>query len=361
MYHSCNCLHIFLWVIQVKKYLKIIGISVLILAMLVYADESGAAVVKGLKLCGSSVIPALFPMFVGAKLLVGLLKETRLPRCFLRFWERFFGVSGVCFYGFFFGLLGGYPLGAAVISELYESKYIGKEDAEQSLRFCNNSGPGFFVAALGSKIFHSPKAGLILYGIHVASAFLVGCMLGGGANISGKYSNLREKPQSLGNLLIESIRNSCFSVLQICGLIVFFTVLGELVDCVGVFRLLSRLSYRMEHSELRAILQGLLELTSGIFSLENQPNSFIIAAFLMGWGGFCVHIQAATLWQKVGLHPKGYYGAKLLQGLLSGAIAWTILYGSVLIGAILVLSLLIIPVILRFFRKYTGNSNRYAL
>ena len=150
-------------------------------------------------------------------------------------------------------------------------------------------------------------------------------------------------------------------MLQICGLIVFFTVLGDLVDCVGVFRLLSRLSYRIEHSELRAILQGLLELTSGIFSLENQPNSFIIAAFLIGWGGFCVHIQAATLWQKAGLHPKRYYSAKLLQGLLSGAIAWTILYGSVLIGAILVLSLLIIPVILRFFRKYTGNSNRYAL
>ena len=344
-----------------KKYLKIIGISVLILAMLVYADESGAAVVKGLKLCGGSVIPALFPMFVGAKLLVGLLRETRLPKLFLRLWEHLFGVSGACFYGFFFGLLGGYPLGAAVISELYESKCISKEDAERSLRFSNNSGPGFFVAALGAKIFHSSKAGLYLYGIHVVSALLVGCMLGGGANVSGEYSNLREKPQSLGNLLIESIRSSCFSILQICGLIVFFTVLGDLAECVGVFQLLSRLPVEIEYSEIRTILQGLLELTSGIFSLESSSTGFILAAFLMGWGGFCVHIQAATLWQKAGLRPRGYYSAKLLQGIISALIASTILYRSILLAGIIVLFLLFVPIIIRIFRKCTGNPERYAL
>ena len=135
-------------------------VIVLILLIAVYSRPCTAAVIEGLRLCGSAVIPALFPMFVGTKLLTGLLKELQLPKGFLRLWQRLFGVSGVCSYGFLFGLLGGYPLGAAVISELYGGKSISKADAEQSLRFCNNSGPGFFLAALGVTVLHSAKAGI---------------------------------------------------------------------------------------------------------------------------------------------------------------------------------------------------------
>ena len=51
----------------------------------------------------------------------------------------------------------------------FVTHYIGKEEAERLLGFCNNSGPAFIVGAVGAGIFGSPSVGLALYGIHILS------------------------------------------------------------------------------------------------------------------------------------------------------------------------------------------------
>lgn len=336
-------------------------VIVLILLIAVYSRSCTAAVIAGLRLCGSAVIPALFPMFVGTKLLTGLLKELQLPKGFLRLWQRLFGVSGVCSYGFLFGLLGGYPLGAAVISELYGGKSISKEDAEQSLRFCNNSGPGFFLAALGVTVLHSAKAGILLYIIHIISALLVGMLTAGKGSTSITTVRVLPESRSFGSRFIEAVQSSCAALLQICGLILFFSVFGALMQSLGFFQLLHYLPRFVTLREAEAIFRGLLEMSSGIFSLQDCPNAFVLAAFFMGWGGLCVHFQAAALWQQVGLSPKGYYSAKLLQGCLSAGMAWLLQYASQPLAIGICIALPGILLILRFFRNYTGNPGKYAL
>lgn len=56
-------------------------------------------------------------------------------------------------------------------------------------------------------------------------------------------------------------------------------------------------------------------------SLPASGSSFVLAAFFTSWGGLCVHLQAMSLWQPLGLHPKGYFFSKLLHGLMAALFA----------------------------------------
>ena len=50
-----------------------------------------------------------------------------------------------------------------------------------------------------------------------------------------------------------------------------------------------------------------------------------IAAFLLGWGGLCVHCQTAALLEGSGLPLAPYLRAKALQGAISAGLVWLVL------------------------------------
>lgn len=347
--------HIFQRVIGLKKYLGAGGAAVMVVILLVYAQDCSQAVIRGLQLCGTAVIPALFPMFVASKLFIAKAQQLPLPRLLQRVWRRLFGTGGICAYGTIFGLLGGYPLGVSVICELYENKCISREDAEHSLRFCNNSGPAFFIAVLGAKVFQDISVGLMLYGIHVLSALMLGILFRRQSHREACAIRTRPSGRPFGALFMDAIQSSCASLLQICGLILFFTTLNAVMHSIGLFQLIQYLPFE----GIEALLQGSMELTGGIFRLPNTKEALLLAAFLMGWGGFCIHFQASILWQKVGLSPKGYYVSKLLHGLLSVYLVWMFYARSVILSLCLLFA--VILTIFGFRRKCTGNSDRYAL
>ena len=73
-----------------------------------------------------------------------------------------------------------------------------------------------------------------------------------------------------------------------------------------------------------AILCALADLPTGIAAMAKigEPAArFVLCAGAIGWGGLCVHMQAAGIWQAAGLAPRGYYRAKGLQTAISCALA----------------------------------------
>ena len=237
------------------------------------AAASGA--LQGLRACGTRVIPALLPFFVHA----------------------LFGVRAACLPALLTGLLGGYPAGAAAVTELYRAGALSKAEAERALCFCNNSGPGFFAGLIGAAVLGDVRRGLILYGLHALSALLTGLLLPGSAPPAALRTARREKPV-LSSLLPKAVQGSCTALLQVSGLIVFFSSMLAVLRAAGLTALLpNRLA--------EALACGALELSSGILLLSG-PGAEAACALLMGWGGLCVHFQAMSLWQTAGLCPHGY-------------------------------------------------------
>ena len=291
-----------------RELLKKAALSMLLLglmAVLLWQNGAvGQAVRQGLLLCGRSVIPSLFPFFVTVSFAVAcgffaFLRQLGIPE-------------------------GGYPVGGRTAGELYRSGGISKERAETLLTYCNNAGPSFILSIAGAGVFGSQRIGWVLYGIHVTAAVLAGWLLGSfGENPGGDSTGTKRRfiapikpvnvPITGGNApflpaaFVTVTRNAALAMINICGFVIFFLAVMALI--------------RQTWPNVPPVVLGLLELTGGITSLENNAAGFCMAAALLGWGGVSVHCQTAAVLEDTGLSLKRYLLAKALQAVVSALLA----------------------------------------
>ena len=295
------------------------------MAVLLWQNETASATVRqGLMLCARSVIPSLFPFFVVVSFAVGcgffaVLRRLGLP------------VGAAVF---LVGIVGGYPVGAQTVGELYRGGGLARERAETLLTFCNNAGPSFIFSIAGVGVFGSQKIGLALYGIHILSALAAGGLLGAlhftknaskpnrsdmkhGSNdmkttrcdmkSAGNCTELAGNGARLPALFVSCVGSAAAAMVNICAFVIFFLVVMTLV--------------RQAWPGLPPLALGLLELTGGITSLEASPAGFCMAAALLGWGGVSVHCQTAAVLEDTGLSLRRYLLAKALQAVISALFA----------------------------------------
>lgn len=334
-----------------KRYLLLILPILCGLILFPQAASSGAA--EALRLCGVSLIPALFPFMILCKLTISLGLIPQGGRQSDRLLRRLFGVGGEVLTPLLLSFIGGYPVGVAAICEQYKAGCLSKGSAERALRFCNNSGPAFFLGIIGSQLFQDSHAGLLLYLIHVFAALLTGYLTAAPAVPVTPAKHPEKARISFGTAFLDAVSDSCSAILKICSLVITFRVLLRLIEATALFQLLP--------DGASTLLAGTLELTCGILALQPSRASFLLAALFMGWGGLCVHMQAASLYRPLGLIPKKYYLSKLLHGILSLLLAWICLSPSPLRLIVGTSSLLICCILSQIHKKWAGNPQQIAI
>ena len=283
----------------------------------------------GLSLCAELIVPSLLPFFTASALLIRLGVPQLLGRALAPLARRLWGVSGVGASAFFAGVCGGYPLGAQTVAELYITGQIEKDEAERLLRFCNNSGPSFLVGVIGAGIFSSRAAGLLLYAVHLSSALLTGAFFRRGKPPAATPQPWKEP--GFAGALVASVRQAVSAVLSVCGFVVCFCVLSGLLDALGVWNTAASFFSRASGigtDDMRALLIGLLELSSGIGTLRGLPPSggrFVLSAFLCGWGGLSVQFQTMAVLAETDLDARGHLVGRVFSAFLSALLAAALL------------------------------------
>ena len=202
-------------------------------ALLLFPDVSAAAAREGVTLCLQTVLPSLFPFFVLSSLLVQSDVPRLLSRAMAGVMYPLFGVSGAGASALILGLLGGYPVGARTVAELYGRGEIAREEAEQLLAFCNNSGPGFFLGVCGTAVFGSARAGAYLYLIHVGAALVTGVLLRRDLGLPRRKAVSRQRaPFDLAAALPAAVQGSFAAVGSVSAFVIFFMVLLRLLSLV---------------------------------------------------------------------------------------------------------------------------------
>ncbi|MDE6726498.1 MAG: hypothetical protein K2J80_00995, partial [Oscillospiraceae bacterium] len=144
-------------------------------AILLVADPKAVseAVSASAASCLEVVVPSLFAFTVLAIYLQksGLYRTALKPLTFplsklLRMDEELCAV-------FVLSNIGGYPVGAKLLSELVKQGRLSQKNAGRMMCFCFGSGPGFMIGIAGMKIFGSAGAGLALFGACFASSLLI--------------------------------------------------------------------------------------------------------------------------------------------------------------------------------------------
>ena len=276
------------------------------LCILLQPKAAAEGVAAGLQACLGAILPSLFPFFILTDYWVQAGYVQRLSMLASPFMRRFFHLPGAAAAALILGSVGGYPIGAKTAAQLCASGQLSKDDAEQTLYFCNNAGPAFVLGVIGNSVFRDIKLGVLLYIIHLISAYCVGFLLRPKKKIKeAKIMSDTVGNTNIANRITSAITNGGQTAILVCTYVVFFAIVTRCVQNYIPNRLLSTL------------IMGTIELTSGMISLSalsvTGAQKFVLAAALLSLGGLCVFLQSASILYSAGLDVKKLLVGKGLQ------------------------------------------------
>lgn len=309
-----------------------------IISLLIFSNSNIKAAQEGLYLWATSVVPVLFPFFIGVELLYCTNLVNILGKYCKNLMKVLFNLSGEAIFPIIMGTLSGYPTGAKIVSNLRMDKKISKTEGEHLLAFTNNSGPLFILGTVGVSIFCNMQIGTILLITHILGSITVGVLFkfwkpNRKFLFMKNESNIDNSNLNLGTIIINSISNSITTILNIGGFVVLFSVIISILENSSILVLFSKFFAPFGFSEIiiQNFITGILELTNGIKNLsiigtKNLNEIIILSSFLLGFGGLSVILQVYSIISKSDLSIKPYIVGKILHGFISAIYTIILLY-----------------------------------
>ncbi len=287
-------------VIRLKKeYFSLFAVGICIFLLFRYPESIRSGVMEGLSICFYTIIPSLFPFMALVNYITrsNILSFKRVP---------------ITIPTFIISMVGGFPIGIKMVNDLFLRGQISKKQAYKMCLFCMNGGPAFVITAVGMNMLGSQKAGVIIYlSIVISSLIFAGfSMFFGGEN--EKNENVKaEIPKPIFSISA-SISDALQGILGICGHIAIFS---SITSCINGFPL---------NENVKLVINSLLEVTKGCVLLSPKMNLSLLA-FLIGFGGICVHFQVLSYLKKVGMKYYIFLLSRIGCGVLSGGICYLLL------------------------------------
>ncbi len=285
-----------------------------ILLLLLKPTVAAESVGVGLRLCGRTVIPALFPFMVLSEILISCGFGELFGRLLGRPLAALFGISRESAAAVFLGFLCGFPVGTRMVLSLYDQGRIERSECERLLGFCNLPSIAFLVSAVGVSLYQNRLFGILLWLSSMSSAIVVGFATRKKGVLHTKTPVHSALPTPGISIFTSAVADGCTAMLSVCAYVLFFNaVIGCLSRFLGQFHL---------PSCCRALLFGFFELASGADASAAIPNklaSSVLCGLGVGWSGLSVHCQLITICDGRGLSYRFYFLARLCEGLLCAA------------------------------------------
>lgn len=283
--------------------------------------------VSGLKLFFFSVLPGLFPFMLLTKLLTELGTMFKLCEKLGKFSKKLFGTPGISMYAFFMSIISGYPIGAKIISDLYQKNLISEEDAKRMSLFCTTSGPIFVIGTVGAIMFKNYTFGIILYVSHIASSVLLGILY----NLLHKRKSDYKETETLTtfaknkNILGFCINETINSLFTVGAYITIFFLIAELLKILGIFSVLSAIIlpifklFHLSPDLCDGFVYGILEVTRGAKVLSASPSaaSLVLASGVLSFSGLSIIFQEMAFLKTAKIKTQTFVGFKFVHLVLS--------------------------------------------
>jgi sporulation integral membrane protein YlbJ len=328
------------------------GALLIIMLMAFYPVETLNSSLRGLSIWWQVLFPALFPFFVISELLLGIGIVHFFGKLLDPLMRPLFRLPGIGGFVVTMGYISGYPVGARLTSQLWEQRLVNRAEGERLVAFTTTSDPIFLIGAVCVGFFHNVALAPLLAIAHYGSGLLIGLLMrfhdrhepqtntGAPARFhqARKPSRLSEALKAMhnarlldgrdmGKLLLDSIQSALRLMIVVGGLVVFFSVVMEMLTHAGlVAALATMLRYLFSLAGMPppladASIFGLFEVTLGARAAGTAGTGLMhqaaIAAWVLSWGGLSVHAQVASLVSRTNLRYWPFMLARLLHGLLA--------------------------------------------
>lgn len=299
-----------------------IGIGMLGLGLLTDSAAVAEGVQRGLGICAGVLIPALFPFMVLACFLANSDISRILSIPLTPITRHAFKLPGELGATVLLSFLGGYPVGAKMISSLLEQKRIKQETARRMLCFCVNPSPSFLISAVGVGMLLNRRAGVVLLLSQLIATLLIG--LATSFRLPVPPSAKEHPPQKRTmNAFVTAISEASNAIIGMCAYAVLFSGLMSLLNASGLPETVSRLLH-INPAIVQAVAAGLFEVTGGSMAAARLGGEAAIIgiSFCASFGGLSVICQIISLFPEENAPGFGpYLLSRLTHGCLSAGIA----------------------------------------
>lgn len=213
--------------------------------------------------------------------------------------------------------IGGYPVGARLISEMVRRGRLSLRDSGRMMCFCFGSGPAFVIGLVGVRVFGSVKIGAAIF----AACFLSSLVIAMWVRRSGEIVLLKgESGLDLSiNCFIAAVMDGARVMMTVCVMIVGFSVITALLRTAGVYAAAEKLlSLTAAGENSGAILSAVLEV-SQVKQITPVRFAAPLCAALLSFGGVCVLLQVGALAR--GLPLRGFILSRFAAAVLSAVFA----------------------------------------
>lgn len=293
-----------------KKIFFLIFYLILIVYACVFPEPTVSAARDGLLIWSNQILPALLPFTI----LSGLLIHSGFLHSFKRN-EKLIAIALTMCSGFAFG----FPIGAKLSADFYKQGLLSQRQAICLCITTNNFSPMYVGGFVLPLLFDSSHYNTITYILlYLLPLFIAGAIILAQFSCKRYISSIDTKyPREFHidmQIFNESILNGFASLLKICGYIVLFSVLNQI------------LANMWDNAPfLWHMIVGNMEITNGIQLLSKWQLSedirYILTIQLLAFGGISGIFQTGSVLSGSGISLRKYTIGKVLLSLLSTLLA----------------------------------------
>lgn len=294
---------------KTRKYLLIILIIFFLIVFVVHSKETSDSIIKSIDTCINVIIPSMFTYMVISDYIVssGLYNIIFKPAYLLL--HKIIKLDKRSMSVFFLSLIGGYPVGIKILSELIAENKNYSAISEKTSVFCYCISPVFAITMIGLGVYNSTEIGLAVYASNAIANFIVAIIY---TRLYNLNYNLTECKNN-GNI-IKSINSSASSLVRICSVIIIFnagiTAVSSVFNEFGIY--------------VPELLNSFFEI-SNILNLESPKLLYLpLISMLSSTGGFCVIFQCYSIIQNK-FSIKSFLVGRIPVAVLSGLITFIII------------------------------------
>ncbi|MDR7076401.1 sporulation integral membrane protein YlbJ [Neobacillus niacini] len=320
-------------------------------SLISFPKESFDASIRGLNMWWEIVFPSLLPFFIVSEMLIGFGVVKFIGVLLEPFMRPLFKVPGVGGFVWAMGMASGFPAGAKLTARLRQEGQLTQIEAERLVSFTNSSNPLFIFGAVSVGFFHNPHLGVILALAHYLGNICVGIIM----RFYGKETPDKKKDKHgtfilrtalsalhqtrikdkrpIGKLLGDAVNSSIQTLLMVGGFIILFSVINKLLFHLHITAALAKvfdiLLSSLSFPDMLSIpfISGLFEITLGSDLTSGVQDATllqqaIITSFILGFSGFSVQAQVASILAQTDIRFKPFFFARIMQGLFASLFAF---------------------------------------
>lgn len=272
-----------------------------------------------IKLCFNNLFPSIFIFFTLTDILNNYNFPYYISKLFGNIFEKIYKIPRLSSYIIIMSLTSGFPSNSKLIKDGLDNNILNSYDATKILTMTHFSNPLFIIYAVGNNFFHDNKIGIVILISHFITNFVVGLIFSKIYKYEKKEINYKfNKPLSFISLLKESFLNTTKILINVFGIIIFFSLIITILN-----------KYLNLNPFSSCLFNGLMEITTGLNYLSlldlDKIKAAMLATFFISFGGFSIHMQTMSILNKYDINYYIYLIARIIHGVISSLLVFIIL------------------------------------